>query len=59
MAPGAYRYVAGSHTLQLAVTEIILPLLLRAACQQPSAAESAAVVVITAAGERTAHKYAG
>lgn len=59
MAPGAYRYVVGSHTLQLAITEIILPLLLRAAYQQPAVAKSAAVVVITAVGERTAHKYAG
>lgn len=57
MASGAYRYAAASHTLQLAIAETVAPLLSRAALRQQAVANAAAVVVIAAVEERTAHKY--
>ncbi len=57
LAPGVYRYVAGSHGLRREVGESIVPALSRAALGQQPVADAAAVIVIAAVEERTARKY--
>lgn len=57
LAPGVYRYLPGSHRLRPVIGETRLPALSLAAFGQQAVAGAAAVFVIAAVEERTAHKY--
>lgn len=59
LGPGVYRYAADSHRLRRTIGETIVPTLARAALGQQAVADAAAVFVIAAVEERTAHKYGG
>jgi SagB-type dehydrogenase family enzyme len=59
LEPGVYRYVADSHKLRRTIGEASVPALVRAALGQQAVADAAAVFVIAAVEERTAHKYGG
>jgi SagB-type dehydrogenase family enzyme len=59
LVPGVYRYLSDSHRLRPAIGEPIVPALSRAAFSQQAIADAAAVFVIAAVEERTAHKYGG
>lgn len=59
LGPGVYRYVPEPHGLRRAIGETVVPALSRAALGQQAVADAAAVIVIAAVAERTAHKYGG
>ena len=57
LVSGVYRYLPDSHSLRPAIGETVVLALSRAAFSQQAVADAAAVFVIAAVEERTAHKY--